>query len=345
MLPAISVCHDQEEGPMGFVRRMGALALGIVGLGGGALAQGPSPLPPGNVTVVVSFPAGGPLDTVARLMSDRMSTRLGRSVVVENRPGAAGNVGAGSVVRAEPNGLTWLMSVDSVWTVNPHLGAPPNFDVDKDLVPIGQVGQVILMLAVNPKVPAKTWTELLAHSKTKPLNFGSAGIGSPGHLALEYLKLVAPFDAAHVPFRGAAPTLQELLAGNIDGAFIVAGVMLDYVREGKIRALAISDTRRMAKFPDVPTAKEAGIGEFVALFSNILAVPAKTPEPVRAYIHAQMKAVMAMPDVLKRLDAIGTEPLATSEKETRAWVAQERERWGKVIKARGVKAAPPPQKK
>jgi tripartite-type tricarboxylate transporter receptor subunit TctC len=329
---------------MGAVRGLGALAVGLTALVGGAFAQGASPLPPGNVTVVVAFPPGGPLDVVSRLLSDKMSQRMGRSVVVENRPGAGGNVGAGSVVRAEPNGLTWLMSVDSLWTVNPHLGAPPNFDVDKDLTPIGQVGQVVLMLAVNPKVPAKSWPELLAHAKTKPLNFGSAGIGSPGHLALEYLKLVAPFDAAHVPFRGAAPTLTELLAGNIDGAFIVAGVMLEYVREGKVRALAISDTKRMAKFPDVPTANEAGIGDFAALFTNILAVPAKTPEPVRAYILTEMKAVMAMPDVLQRLDAIGTDALATGEKETRVWIAQERERWGKVIKARGVKA-PPPEKK
>lgn len=329
---------------MGVARGLAALAAGLAALVGTAHGQGASPLPPGNVTVVVAFPPGGPLDVVGRQLSDKMSQRMGRSVVVENRPGAAGNVGAGSVVRSEPNGLTWLMSVDSLWTVNPHLGAPPNFDVDKDLTPIGQVGQVVLMLAVNPKVPARSWPELLAHARTKPLNFGSAGIGSPGHLALEYLKLVAPFDAAHVPFRGAAPTLTELLAGNIDGAFIVAGVMLEYVREGKVRALAISDTKRMAKFPDVPTAKEAGIGDFVALFTNILAVPAKTPEPVRAYILTEMKAVMAMPDVLQRLDAIGTDALATGEKETRVWIAQERERWGKVIKERGVKA-PPPEKK
>lgn len=329
---------------MGCGRRIAVLATSLLALAGNALAQGASPLPPGNVTVVVAFPAGGPLDTVARLMSDKMSTRMGRSVVVENRAGAAGNIGAGVVARAEPNGLTWLMSVDSLWTVNPHLGAAPNFDLDKDLTPISQVGRVILMLAVNPKVPARSWTELQAHAKTKSLNFGSAGIGSPGHLALEYLKLVASFDAAHVPFRGAAPTLTELLAGNIDGAFIVAGVMLEFVRDGKIRALAISDTKRMAKFPEVPTAKEAGIGDFTALFSNILAVPAKTPEPVRAFILAEMKAAMAMPDVLTRMDAIGTDVILTDEKETRAWIAQERERWGKVIKARGVKAAPPEKK-
>lgn len=307
---------------------------------GPAAAQGPQPpLPPGNVTLLVAFPAGGPLDVVARLFADKVATRLGRSVVVENRAGAAGNVGAGAVARAEPNGLTWLASVDSLWTVNPHMGAAPNFDIEKDIAVVGQIGQVILMLGIHPKVEAKSWAELLALSKKRSLNFGSAGIGSPGHLALEYLKTVAPFDAAHVPFRGAAPATTELLAGNIDGAFIVAGVMIDHVQAGNVRALAISDTRRFAKLPDVPTAKEAGIGEFVARFSNILAVPGKTPEPLRKFLAAEIKAVVGMDDVQKRFTAIGTEAMGTGEAETLAWIAQERERWGKVVKARGLKAA------
>ncbi len=302
-----------------------------------AVAQVATPLPPGNISLLVAFPPGGPLDVVARIFADKVAQRTGRSVVVENRPGAAGNVGAGALARSEPNGLTWLASVDSLWTVNPLMSAAPNFDLDKDIAVVGQMGQVILMLAVNPKVQAKTWPELLELSKKRSLNFGSAGIGSPGHLALEYLKMSAPLDAVHVPFRGAAPALIELLAGNIDGAFIVAGVMLDNVQTGKVRPLAVSDTSRLAKFPDVPTAKEAGIGEFVARFSNILAVPGKTPAPIRAFVASEIKAVLAMEDVRKRFDAIGTEILGTGEAETRAWIAQERERWGKVVKARGLK--------
>ncbi len=302
-----------------------------------AMAQVATPLPPGNITLLVAFPPGGPLDVVARIFADKVAQRTGRSVIVENRPGAAGNVGAAALARAEPNGLTWLASVDSLWTVNPHMGAAPPFDLDKDIAVVGQMGQVILMLAVNPNVPAKTWPELLELSKKRSLNFGSAGIGSPGHLALEYLKMVAPLDAVHVPFRGAAPALTELLAGNIDGAFIVAGVMLDNVQMGKVRPLAVSDTVRMAKFPDIPTAKEAGIGDFAARFSNILALPGKTPEPIRAFVASEIKAVLALEDVRKRFDAIGTENLGTGEAETRAWIAQERERWGKVVKARGLK--------
>ncbi len=325
---------------MGFAKVFGTLMLGMGALASAAHAQATGPLPPGNVTLIVPFVAGGPLDVVARLFADKVATRHNRAVVVENRPGAAGNIGAAGLARAEPNGLTWMMSVDSLWTVNPYLGGTTTFDLDKDIVPIGQLGQVILMLAINPKVPAKNWPELLAHSKTKSLNFGSAGLGSPGHLAFEYLKMSAPLDAVHVPFRGAAQALQELLAGNIDGAFIVAGVMLDFVRADKVRALAVSDSRRMAKFPDVPTAMEAGIGGFEARFTNILAVPAKTPEPIRAFLAAEIKTVLAMDDVKQRFDTIGTEVLATGEAETRTWIAAERERWSKVVAARGLKAAP-----
>jgi len=319
-----------------------ALAAGL-GLFSGSVAA-EAPLPPGNVVLVVTFPAGGPLDAVARIFADKVSQRSDRSVVVENRPGAAGNVGAASVARAAPNGLTWMMSVDSLWTTNPYLGVPPPFNLDQDITVVGQLGQVVLMLAVKPAVPAKSWKELLAYSKTKSLNFGSAGLGSPGHLALEYLKMQAPFDAVHVPFRGAAQVVQELLAGNIDGAFIVAGSMIEFMKDGKVRGLAISDVKRHPLLPDVPTAEEAGVGEFKALFSNILAVPAHTPVPIRTWLAREIKDVLAMADVRSRFDAIGTDILATGEDETRAWIATERARWSKVIKARGLKVGGPPAK-
>lgn len=179
--------------------------------------------------------------------------------------------------------------------------------------------------------------ELEALSKTKPLNFGSAGVGSPGHLALEYLKTISKLDAAHVPFRGASLALTEILAGNVDAAFIVAGVMLDHVKSGALRALAVSDQKRLPAFPDVPTAAEVGMPDFVARFSNILALPAATPEPIRQFVAGELKAFAADPLVQTRFKAIGTEQLITGESETRAWVAQERARWGKVIKAAGLK--------
>lgn len=318
--------------------KLAAAAVLLTATAASGSAQTANPLPQGNVTLLVPFVAGGPLDVVARVVADKMASRNARTIVVENRPGAAGNVGAAALARAEPNGLTWMMAVDSLWTVNPHMGSAQNFDLDRDITPLTQVGQVILMLAVTPPTPANSWSELLALSRQKSLNFGSAGVGSPGHLALEYLKTIAPLDAAHVPLRGAAQVMTELLAANIDGAFIVAGVMLENVRAGKVKALAVSDTARLARFPEVPTAKEAGIGDFTARFSNVLAVPAKTPEPIRNHLVSEVKAVLALDDVKARLDAIGTEILASDEAATRTWIGQERERWGKVVKARGLKS-------
>ena len=318
-------------------RRLAALALAGAAMAADAIAQPASPLPPGNVTVVVPFTPGGPLDVVARLFADKVGSKYARTIVVENKAGAAGNVGGMQVARAEPNGLTWVVMVDSMWTVNPHMQAGQGFDASRDLLPVGQLGQVVLMLAVHPKVPAKTWGELLAHSKQKSLNFGSAGVGSPGHLALEYLKMASPLDAAHVPFRGASQAITELLGGNVDAAFIVAGVMLDHVRAGTVRPLAVSDAKRLASFPDVPTADEVGIKGFEARFSNIVALPLKTPPAIADFLRAEMAAFAALPDVKTRFAAIGTEFLLTGEDETRKWIAQERERWGKVITARGIK--------
>src|SRR5262245_43051011 len=187
------------------------------------------PLPPGNVTLVVPLAAGGPTDALARVVADKLGARLERTVVVENKGGAGGNIGAAAVARSEPNGLTWLFTIDSVLTVNPHLYAAQGFDPQKDLAPVSVVGQFTLMLAVNAKIPARTWPELVAFSKTRSLNFGSAGFGTPPHLAFEYLKSVSKLDAAHVPFRGAAPAMTELLAGNVDASFLVAGAVLEHV--------------------------------------------------------------------------------------------------------------------
>ena len=297
----------------------------------------PAPIEPGNITIIVPLAAGGPVDVLARLLADRIATGTGRTVIIENKSGAAGNVGAAAVARSEPNGRTWLLTVDSLFTVNPHMYASQGFDPDKDLHPISRIGEVVLMMAINPKVPAKTWAELLELSQTRPLNFGSAGIGSPGHLALEYLKLASQFKVAHVPFRGASLALTEVLAGNVDGAFIVAGVMLDYVRSGAVRALAVSAAQRLPAFPDVPTAIECGIDGFEARFSNIMALPANTPEPIRRFVAAELVAFAQDEAIRAKIAALGTELISTDEAETRAWIARERERWGKVVKAASLK--------
>ena len=169
-----------------------------------ASSQQANPLPQGVVTLVVPLAAGGPVDVIARVLAEKLPPLIGRSVVVDNKTGAGGNIGAAYVAKAAPDGLTWLATVDSVLTVNPHIYASQGFTADKDLTPAARAGYNLLVLAVHPKVPARSFAELLAYSKTNPLNFGSAGLGSPGHLAFEYLKATTGINGVHVPYQ--APT-------------------------------------------------------------------------------------------------------------------------------------------
>ena len=289
-----------------------ALATMLLALAPSAARAQSDPLPPGNVTLVVPLAAGGPTDALARVIADKLGARLDRTVVVENKGGAGGNIGAAAVARAEPNGLTSLFTINSVLTINPHLYASQGFDPQKDLVPVSVVGQFTLMLAINAKLPARTWPELVAFSKTRSLNFGSAGFGTPPHLAFEYLKSVSGIEAAHVPFRGAAPAMTELLAGNVDASFLVSGAVLEHVRSGALHALAVSSPRRLPSMPDVPTAIEAGIHDFEAQFANILLVPARTPDAVQRHLAAEISRVLQLPDVRARFAALATEPLGDS---------------------------------
>ncbi|MDF2118753.1 tripartite tricarboxylate transporter substrate-binding protein [Roseiarcaceae bacterium H3SJ34-1] len=317
------------------------IAAAIIWLAGSlaVAAQTPSELiPAGPITFVVPLAAGGPADSVARIIGERLGQRIGRMIVIENRTGAAGNIGAAYVAKSKPDGLTWLYTVDSVLTVNPSIYKSQGFDARKDLVPVAKVGQTLLLLAINAKtVPAKTFMELVAYSKTHDINFGSAGIGSPGHLALEYLKMVSELRAVHVPYRGAAPALQDLIAGNTQASFITSGVLIPYVNSGALRALAVSANERVRFAPDVPTAEEAGIHGFDAKFSNFLLAPAGVKPEIRAMIGAEVAALLKDKDVRERLEAQATDPITGDEASSIAEIERDREKWAKVIAAAGIK--------
>jgi tripartite-type tricarboxylate transporter receptor subunit TctC len=289
------------------------------------------------MAIVVPLAAGGPTDALARIVADKLAQRLGRTIVVENKGGAGGNIGAAAVARAKPDGLTSLFAIDSLVTINPHLYKSMGFNPNGDLAPVSIVGEFSLTLAVNAAIPAKTWTELVAYSRTKPLNFGSAGFGTPPHLAFEYLKSVSRIDAAHVPFRGAAPALTELLAGNVDASFLVSGAVIEYVKSGKLRALAVSAPTRLASMPDVPTASEAGIPDFEARFANLLWVPAKTPDSIQQLLSKEIAEIVKLQDVRARFNALATEPVGSSTKEAADRIAKENARWGKVVQEAGIK--------
>jgi tripartite-type tricarboxylate transporter receptor subunit TctC len=298
------------------------------------------PLPKGNITIVVPTPPAGPADIVARILAAKLSETTGRTFIVDNKAGAGFNLGSAYVAKAQPDGLTWLYTPDSVLTVNPWLYPSQGFAPVKDLIPVARVEDVLLILAINPeKVPAKNFAELVELSKTRTLSFGSAGIGSPGHLALEYLKSVSPLQASHVPYRGASLAMQDLIGGQIDAAFIVGGVLVPYVKSGALRALAVSANQRLSSMPDIPTAAEAGIKDFEARFSNMLLAPAGTPENTRRYIAEKIGPILDLPDVRERLKAMAEDPTARHDGEdAAAWLDRERERWGRVIKTANIKA-------
>lgn len=320
---------------MHFKRFMCAFAL--LGAVGHASAQDQNPLPEGVMTFVVPLSAGGPADALARTVAEGLSKRIERTIIIENRVGAGGNIGAALVARAAPDGINWLYTIDTVLTVNPHLYPSQGFDPNKDLTPVARIGDFSLLLAVNAKaVPAKTFAELVAFSQKTNINFASAGIGSPGHLAFEYLRMVSDLKGAHVPYRGAAPALQDIISGNVEAGFVVSGPLTPHVKSGALRALAVSSQQRVEELPDVPTAGEAGIKDFEARFAMLLLTQAAVDPKIKQFVAGHLAEVMKDPQTQKRFNTLQIEPTFAPEQVARAWISSERQRWGEVIKKTGV---------
>jgi tripartite-type tricarboxylate transporter receptor subunit TctC len=272
------------------------------------------------------------------MYAEKLSQRIGRTIIVENKSGAGGNIGASFVAKAAPDGMTWLYTIDSVLTVNPHLYASQGFNAEKDLIPAARIGHNLLVLAVNTKkVPAKTFAELVDFGKTNDLNFASAGIGSPGHLAFEYLRLATGLRAVHVPYRGAAPALTDIASGAVEAGFVTGGVIIPHVATGVLRPLATSGARRSTLLPDVPTADEAGIKGFEARFGNYILSPAATDQKIGDFMASHIAQIIQMPDVKERMMTLATEPVFGNQADSIALIASDREKWGKVIAASKVK--------
>lgn len=295
-----------------------------------------NPLPAGNFSITVPLAAGGPADAVARAVGQQLSERIERTVLIDNKSGAGGNIGAAAVAKAAPNGLNWLFTIDSVFTSNPHLYPTQGFDLEKDLVPIAGVGRVVLLLAVNAeKVPAKTWRELVEFSKTHQISCGSGGVGSPGHLAVAYLQLISELKCTHVPYRGAAPMMQDLLRGNVEAAFVTSGALIPHVKSGTLRALAVSTNQRVRTLPNVPSAAEAGIADFDARFATMMFTQANVPAHVREYIGRHVREIVTSPKLQAIFDSMSIEPYPIDGDQARALIVQERERWRRVLNAAG----------
>jgi len=292
------------------------------------------------VKIVVPYPAGGSNDIIARIMAQRLSERSGQNFLVENRAGAGGNVGAEAVAGAEPDGYTLLLTAPPPLTINEALYKGLPFDPAKAFAPVALIAEVPIVLAVHPSLGVKDVKALVALAKAKPgtINFGSSGIGTTNHLAGELLKSKAGIDIVHVPYKGAAPAMNDLLAGHIPMMFDNIPAVLPQVKAGLINAIAVAGSSRAGALPDVPTVAEQGIAGFEASAWFGLVAPAKTPAPVLAKLQGEIAAILQMPDVKKRFVELGAEPGTVSGEAFGKFLAEETVKWGGIIRASGATA-------
>lgn len=289
------------------------------------------------ITMVVPFPPGGPTDLVARVLAQKMSESLGQTVIVDNKPGANGNIGAVAVVKAAPDGYTVLYNTSSI-TLSPALYKSLSYDVKRDLAPVSSTAVVPLALVVHPGVPANNVKEFIAYAKAHPgkLSYGSAGNGNVTHLAAFQFVQSNGMDAVHVPYRGSAPADVDLASGQIHFMTDTVNSVASFIRDKRMKILAVTTPKRIALFPEVPTLAESGMPSFDAGAWQGLMVPAATPRAVVDRLNTEVRKALKSPDVLERLALQGTEPLGSTPEEYGAYINAELVRWAGVVKATGI---------
>jgi len=294
--------------------------------------------PDRSIHIVVPFPAGGSNDVVARFLGQKLSEICGQSVIVDNRAGAGGNVGAEFVARSAPDGYTLLLTAPGPLAVNQSLYSHMAFDPAADFAPIALIASVQIVLTVNPAVKAKTVAELVALAKAAPgtLNFGSSGYGSTNHLAGELFKNLAGINIVHVPYRGAAPAMNDLIGGQIPILFDNMAAVRPQALAGSLRALAVAGHARSPLFPELPTMEEAGVAGFEASSWFGLVAPAKTPPAVVKRLTDDVMKALGDPDFARKLSDVGAEPGSLSGEAFGSFLRAETEKWGKVVKDSGT---------
>jgi tripartite-type tricarboxylate transporter receptor subunit TctC len=310
-----------------------AASLGLAA--GPALAQS---YPSKPIRIVVGYTPGGATDLVARVIAAEMTKSLGQSVVVENRPGANSNIASELVAKSAPDGYTLLLG-SIANAINMGTGKSLGYDTLRDLVPITQAMTAPSILTVNPSFPAKDLKELIALARAEPgkYTFASSGAGSSPHLAGELFKMRAGIDLVHVPYKGAAPALNDLLAGHVPMGFQTALSAVPQLQTGRLRAIAVAAPKRIAQLPDVPTMAEAGLADIEVSSWNGLFAPAKTPPEIVALLHTHAARALHNPEVRNKLIAEGGEPVGSTPEAFREYVRAEIEKWRLVIRASGAK--------
>jgi tripartite-type tricarboxylate transporter receptor subunit TctC len=309
-------------------------------LAGLALAAGPAfaqAWPAKPIKLVVNFAPGGVADVIARTIAQPLQESLGQTVVVENRGGSNGNIGGDAVAKSAPDGYTLLMSSGGMVSVNPHLYAKMAFDPTKDLVPVAAAARVSVYLVVKPDYPAQDVAAFLADLKANGAkrSFGSPGNGSSPHLAAEMMKAQAKVDATHVPYRGAAPALTDLLAGQVNFLFD-PGIAMPHVKAGRLRMLAVGSLKRSPLFPEVPTLNEAGLKGFDADTYFGFYAPAGTPAEVVQKLNAEINRILGTAAVKERIAGLGGEPVPMTPPQFHAKAMEDSQRFGAIIRERGI---------
>lgn len=293
------------------------------------------------VKIVVPFPPGGPSDFTARILADKLAGNLKQPFVVENRPGASGNIGTDAVAKAEPDGYTLLFVPETPLTVNPALYPKLPFDPVKDFATISVVASFSLTLVVHPSVPVTSVAEFVAYAKSlkeRPVLYGSGGgRGDPGHLTMEFFRLQAGFEGVHVPYKGNAEVVMGLVGGQIQAGFLATPGVLQFAKDGRLKALAVSSLQRAPLAPEIPTMDESGYPRFEVGFYQVMLLPKNVPEPIRALLEREIRQAVQSPDLQARLRAQGLDPIGNSGAEAQALLASAAERWQGVVKTSKIR--------
>jgi len=318
--------------------RMRALRIAVLFLIALIVQVAAQDYPTRQITMVVGFPPGGSTDATARIVQDPISQALGQSIIIDNRSGAGGTTGAAAVASARPDGYTLLLSVNASLTMNMYLQKSFPFDTLTAFAPITLLSDVALVLVVNSSLPVKSVPELIEYAKRNPgkLAYGSSGVGSGHHICGELMKQKTGIDMVHVPYRGGAPTMQDLVAGNIQVAFGTLPSVLPHVASGAIRMIAAAERKRLADFPDLPTIDET-IPGVINIGWNGLFAPAGTPAPIIDKLNAVTAAALKRPDVIAKMKQQGLTPMSDTPAEFAKLIADEVAYWGKVIPSIGIK--------
>ena len=318
--------------PLRFGRLTLAVSLLALSAAGSAVAQS---WPQKPIKVIAPYPPGGPSDLVMRTAAEKIQALLKQPIVIENQPGAGGNIGAAAVARATADGYTFLIATDTLLTVNPHVYKTMPFKMD-DLKPVSVLSSFSQTLVCNPSLGVKTLPELIAKAKTTPLSYASGGAGVPGHLSTELLLNMTGMQMMHVPYKGPAPAMQDVLANQVPCGLLAGPTVLPHVRSGKLNALAVSGQSRSPTLPDVPTIAEAGVKGYEADFSLILLAPKQVPDEVVAKFRLAVVDALRSPEATERLKATDQVVIGSTPEVAAAKIAKDHAKWGAVARKIGL---------